>query len=202
MSTGISARIASAAWWIHSLASGATAHPDQDAAPPVGEQPERAAGVPLVGPRPVGRFGHGHLGGRHVDAAFAGLAGSEADGGDLGVSEHDSWDALVGGDTTAAQDVVGGDPALVLGHVGEQGDPGDVAYCPQPVGRAAVIVDRDLAGAGRHSDGVQVEPAGHRLAPGAEDHDVGLGLGAVVEGDDSAAARRAGPGPRCARYGR
>ena len=48
---GIRARIARAAWWIHSPASGATAHaPDQDAAVAVGEQPDGAARVALVGP--------------------------------------------------------------------------------------------------------------------------------------------------------
>src|SRR5260221_546398 len=155
--------------------------PEEDAVLPVGEQPEGAARVTLVGPRPVHRVRHGHLARRHVDAAVAGLPGGEADGGDLGVGEHDPGDALVGGGPFAAEDVVGDDPALIRGDVGGQGDPGDVAYGPQAVRRAAVLVDRDLAArAGRYADGLPAEPRGDRLAPGADDHHVGLGLGAVI----------------------
>jgi hypothetical protein len=58
-----------------------------------------------------------------------------------------------------------------------------------------VVVDRDLAAAaGGHAYGLQAEPGGGRLAPGAEDHHVGLGLGAVVEGDDRPAGGGPGPG--------
>src|SRR5579859_1173140 len=57
--------------------------PGQDAALPVGEQPQGAAGVTLVGPRPGHRISQRDLGRHHVDAAVAGLAGGEAHCGDL-----------------------------------------------------------------------------------------------------------------------
>ncbi len=67
---------------------------DQDAAAAVGEQPEGAAGVALLGPRPGDGVGEADLGGGGVDAAGAGLGGGEPGGGDLGVGEHHPGDSL------------------------------------------------------------------------------------------------------------
>ena len=54
---GMRARMASNAWWIHSLARGDGPGADQHAAVAVGEQSEGAAVVALVGPRAGDRLG-------------------------------------------------------------------------------------------------------------------------------------------------
>src|SRR5207247_2674222 len=122
-------------------------------------------------------------------AAGVGLGGGEPGGGDLGVGEHDPGDPVVGGGARAAQDVAGDDAALVVGDVGEQGDAGDIAQRPQPRPGLAALIDRDgAARAGLEVGGFQAEAAGLGPTAGAQDDHVGLHLGAVVEGDDRAAA--------------
>jgi len=69
-----------------------------------------------------------------------GLCGDEADGGDLGLGEHDPGDGGVVGAAGLAEDGVGDHAGLVHRDVGEQRDAGDVAERPQPVGCPAVLV--------------------------------------------------------------
>src|SRR5215469_9115050 len=174
---------------------------DEHAAAAVGEHPEGAARVALIGPGPGENVGQADLGRGDVDPAQTGLVGGEPYGGDLGVGEHDPGNAVVGGGALTAQDVVGDDTALVVGDVGEQRDAGDVPERPQARAGLAVLVDRDGSALAKLDAGaLQAEARGIRPAAGAEDDHVGLDPGAVIEGSERAARERldAGDGAACA----
>lgn len=102
-----------------------------------------------------------------------GLLAGEPDGGHLRIGEDDAGDAVVPGATGVAEDVVGDDPGLVHGDVGELHDPGDVADRPHPVGGTAVLVHGNGAvGVQLDTDGIKTQPVGARTAAGADDEDV------------------------------
>ena len=96
--SGISARIASTAWWIHSPASGATAQaPTSTSRSRSTTTPKVPVGSSLVGVRPGDRGRQVDRRRDDVDPLLAGLRLGQADGGDLGVGEeHARHGAVVG----------------------------------------------------------------------------------------------------------
>src|SRR5205085_611644 len=82
------------------------------------------------------------------DALLAGLLGAESNRGDLGVGEHHARDRVVADACGPPEDVLRGDPSLVLGHMCERHRPGHVPDRPHAVPRAAALVDLDSSLAG------------------------------------------------------
>ena len=146
-----------------------------------------AAGVLALEAGAGGAVG-GHVDGAGVDPGFAGLVEGLADGGDLGVGEGDAGRADAFGDRLdlAAEGVLGGDPGLVLAHVGEEGAAVDVADGVEPVAAAdpqPVVGLEEAALAGLDADRVEADLLGARLAADRDEDLGGLDRAAVVELD-------------------
>src|SRR5260370_1442915 len=110
-----------------------------------------------------------------------GLGG--ADRGRLRVGVGHVRHGVVVGLARLAEDVRGDDLALVLAHVGQQPDAGDVTDGPQPLPGAQVRVDSDALRAGLDADRFQA--GGHARAPASGDEQVVTAqLAAVFEGQD------------------
>src|SRR5690606_23026946 len=168
--------------------------PDEHVPVGVGQQAEAAPGVALVGPRPGDDLGQLDLGGDRADALLGRLRRGQTDGGDLRVAEHDPGDALVAGPAVAPEDVVGHDPPLVLGDVGEGGDAGDVADRPQAVPRPTAVVDGDGAVVAQGRAGVlEAQARGAGPAPGGQHDDVAPDLAAALQLEDGVVAVAPGP---------
>ena len=101
---------------------------------------------------------------------LASLVFGEADGADLRVGEGDAGQgAVVGAGAVLAEDVSGGDAALVHRDVRERALPGDVADRPQAVAGAHPVVDLDGAGVRVQADRLEAEPAEVRTAPDGDE---------------------------------
>ena len=128
-----------------------------------------------------------------IPASF-GLGEGLAGGGDLGVGEGDTGGADAFGDRLdlTAEHVLGGDPGLVLAHVGEEGAAVDVADGVEPLAAtdtqpAVGLEEAVLAGldAGR----LEADPLGPRNAADRDQELLGFHPAAVVQLDrDSRAA--------------
>ena len=136
-------------------------------------------------------------------AACAALEG-EADGPDLGIGEDDAGRARAvrAKLDRAAEDRVGGQPALVLAHVREQDAAVDVADREQPVvaGNAEIVVDDERA-VRLDPDRLEADARGAMTAAERREHLVRLERRAVVELDHHRAGTRspASPGARAGR---
>jgi hypothetical protein len=126
----------------------------------------------------------------HAELGFGGT-----DRGGLRVGVDHVWDGLIVGLARLAEDVRRDHLALVLAHVGQQPDAGDVADRPQPLARMQVRVDCDAVRAGGDADRVQA--GGRPRAPaGGGEQMVAAQLTAVFQGQDvvRAVAPRGGRG--------
>src|SRR5262249_23483924 len=87
-----------------------------------------------------------------------------------------------------AEDVHGGDPALVLAEVREHCDAGDVADRPDAVRGPAALIDVDAARVGLDADGLEADASRPWTAAGRDNDLRAVRLVAVVELDDLLAA--------------
>ena len=107
---------------------------------------------------------------------------------DLGIGEGDARDRAVVGLHLLPEHVRGGHATLVLGHMGELRDPGDVADRPHALRRAKAVVDLDAVPAGLDADGVEPDAVGAHAPPGRDQQLVALDLEPAVERHLHAAA--------------
>ena len=110
----------------------------------------------------------------------------------LGVRVNDVGNGLVVGLAGLAEDVGRDDLALVLPHVGQQPDAGDVADGPQTVADAQVGVDRDAVPVSEDADCLEADPVHAGAPPRGDEQVVAAHLAAVIEGQDIVVALASG----------
>src|SRR5262249_9588288 len=105
------------------------------------------------------------------------------DRGGLRMSEDDTRYCAVVRFAALAEDVGGGDPAVVLAHVGERPDPGHVTDRPHALAGVHPRVDRYAVCVGLDADVLQTEIRSTRPAAGRHEQPLGNQLLAVPETD-------------------
>lgn len=125
------------------------------------------------------------MGGHRLDPGRGGLFLRHPHGRDLRFREDDAWNRSILRAHGPGEDVRAGDPPLVLAHVGERHDPGDVADCPDSLRRATALVHLDPLLAGLDAHVFKRQFAQARLAADGDDQLIG---GYLLVGEANGAA--------------